>query len=139
MSAWPPGRALHRICARSAALRSTSRASSAPTPSWTRELGRFLHGAARAGVPPLFRRRGVADDGRLDRACHQLLDDVAEVPIARARRLRGHLALGAVPFLFDLVGRARRSLRSAAPHPDRHGGLHGVSIGWGVLFLSDAL
>src|SRR6185369_12903400 len=108
----------------SAASRSTPKASSATTPSSTLERP-FVRRAAPAGLPLVLRGRGLADDGRLDRARHQLLDHVPEVPLARPRRLRDHLALGAVPAFLDRLRRLRRSPRSAPADPARHRDLRG--------------
>src|SRR6185369_3749551 len=100
----------------SAASRSTPKASSATTLSSTLERP-FVRRAAAAGVPLVLRGRRLADDGRLDRARHQLLDHVPEVPLACARRLRDHFALGAVPALLDHLRRGGRSRRSAPADP----------------------
>ena len=55
-------------------------------------------------------------------------------------RLRGHLALGAVPAVLGLVGRARRPLRSAPADPDRHGCCSSVaSVGWAYFLITDTL
>jgi len=51
---------------------------------------------------------------------------------AGARRLRGAVALAAVPLLLGVLGRARRPLRPAAHHPARHAAVHGGLARLGV-------
>src|SRR2546429_6284692 len=74
-----------------------------------------LRGVAGARLRAVSRRLHARDDGRLDRARDQLVDDVREIPLAGPRRLRGDLALAAVPVVLSACRRARRPLRSA-PH-----------------------
>src|SRR5262245_2399863 len=69
-----------------------------------------LRGLAGAWLRHLSHRQRAGDDGRLDRARHQLLDRVSEIPVPGARRLRGDLALGAVPVVLGLSRRAGRPL-----------------------------
>ncbi|VWX61566.1 hypothetical protein VARIO8X_50273 [Burkholderiales bacterium 8X] len=59
------------------------------------------------------------DDGRQRRARHQLLDGVPEVPVAGARRLRGGVALAAVPAVLVAGRRPHRPHRSAPHDPVR--------------------
>ena len=64
------------------------------------------------------------DDGGQYRARHQLLDAVSEIPLAGFGGLRGRVALAAVSAVFGRERRARRTVRSAASDPMRHGPVH---------------
>src|SRR5215510_1960606 len=83
-----------------------------------------LRGLTGAWLRHLSHRQRAGDDGRLDRARHQLLDRVSEIPVPGARRLCCDLALGAVPPLLGLGRRARRPLRSAPDHSGRDAPVH---------------
>src|SRR5690606_9222132 len=93
----------------------------------------FLRGPASPGVSHLLHHQRARDDGRQHRARHQLLDDAREVRLARARRLRGDLALGAIPAVLGLVGGARGPVRPAPPGPGRHAALHRRIARLGIL------
>src|SRR3954453_13158868 len=67
-----------------------------------------LRGAAGARLWHVHARKRACDDRRFDRARHQLLDRLSEVPVTRARRLCGDLALVAVSVVLGLGRRARR-------------------------------
>src|SRR5262249_11523736 len=92
-----------------------------------------IRGAACAGLRGLPHRQRARHARRLDRARDQLLDGVPEVPLARARRLRGDLALAAVLVVLIRLRRARRPLQPGLVLFMR------CSLAWGVLFTRDTL
>ncbi len=79
------------------------------------------------------------DDGRQHRARHQLLDDVSEIPLAGAWRVRRPIALATFPLLLGARGRLGGSDRSTASYPDRHGIVHLRVAGMGYFFFTDTL
>src|SRR5437667_12902937 len=74
-----------------------------------RGLRAFVHqvrGAPASRLPPLLRPDLVVRDRRQHRARDQLLGHLPGVPLADARRVRGHQPLGAVLALLRVRGHA---------------------------------
>src|SRR5436305_6547861 len=98
----------------------SSQAFDHPDPIANKPIAPRFRGAADARLRAISRRLDAGDDGRLNRARHQLVDDVREIPLAGARRVRSDLALAAVPVVLSACRRACRPLRSAPHYPGRH-------------------
>src|SRR3954464_6320348 len=66
-----------------------------------------------AGLCGLSHRLDAGDDGGLDRARHQLVDDVREIPLARVGWICGAVALAAISAVLIACWCTGRPFRSA--------------------------